>query len=940
LKTKDLKYFSFFLFFLLLLACSTKKDKFINRKFQALNTKFNVLYHGNVALTKGVIEVKTQNKDNFWEILPVERMQVSAENILPGQSKNANFERAELKATKAIQKRSMNIEGKEKNSQIDEAYLLLGKSRYYDQRFIPALEAFNYILYKYPESDKIFEAKIWREKTNMRLENDALAVKNLRKLLKDIKVKDQIFADANATLTQAFLNLGQKDSAMICLKAATTFTKINEEKSRYRFILGQLYNELGFKDSAFVAFQSVIDMKRKSARSYVIQSHGKQTQVFDPKKGDTLLFNEKYKKLLADRENRPFLDVLNHQLGLYYDRNKNNKKAVIYYNKSLRTKSTDQYLVASNYRNLAKINFDNAKYQTAGQYYDSTLVNLTVKTKEYNAIKKKRENLADVIKYEAIAQRNDSVLNVLSLSADDQKGFYEDYIAKIKKADKEKAALEKEKADKAARIAGNSNAEDDPIVGKSISSSRSDASGIAPPSFGPKATSDDANTFYFYNPSTVAYGKLEFKKKWGDRSLKGNWRLFSEQAKLSPNDVVTEKETTDAKEEDSKEKSVEPKYTVDFYLKQLPTTQKVIDSLAKERNFAYYQLGVIYKEKFKEYKLASSKLEQLLKNNPEERLILPAMYNLFKIYEITDKEMALVMKNKIIAQYPNSRYAQILSNGNLNQSSLNESPDVAYQKLYKRYLDGDYYKVLDQVTKYIDQFTGEEIAPKFELLKAHTVGKLKGLTEYKTALNFVALNYPNVEEGKNAEQLLATNIPVFEKMKFYATKPASWKIIYKVRNIDSLKTKSLIDIVTKFAAERTIDILKSSMDIYSMTESFVVIHGFKTEEKANNVATILRDYKDYNIADIAVVISNENYKIVQIKKNLADYLVTPKTAPLPEQPAAPQPTNPNSNPANPNKTQNKVISPPPGMNIIDGDDPPPTNESSPEREVPTMPKKP
>jgi hypothetical protein len=43
---------------------------------------------------------------------------------------------AETKATKAIQKHSMNIDGG-KETQIDEAYLLLGKSRYYDQRFIP-----------------------------------------------------------------------------------------------------------------------------------------------------------------------------------------------------------------------------------------------------------------------------------------------------------------------------------------------------------------------------------------------------------------------------------------------------------------------------------------------------------------------------------------------------------------------------------------------------------------------------------------------------------------------------------------------------------------------------------------------------------------------------------------------------------------------------------
>ncbi len=75
---------------------------------------------------------------------------------------------------------------------------MLGKARYYDQRFVPALEAFNYILYKYPSSDKIYEAKIWREKTNMRLDNDAIAVTNLTKLLKEIKFKDQIFADANA----------------------------------------------------------------------------------------------------------------------------------------------------------------------------------------------------------------------------------------------------------------------------------------------------------------------------------------------------------------------------------------------------------------------------------------------------------------------------------------------------------------------------------------------------------------------------------------------------------------------------------------------------------------------------------------------------------------------------------------------------------------------
>ena len=75
---------------------------------------------------------------NFWELLPVERFEAKDEVRLGNKAENSDFERAEEKATKAIQMHSMTIEGKEKNPQIDEAFLLLGKSRYYDQRFVPA----------------------------------------------------------------------------------------------------------------------------------------------------------------------------------------------------------------------------------------------------------------------------------------------------------------------------------------------------------------------------------------------------------------------------------------------------------------------------------------------------------------------------------------------------------------------------------------------------------------------------------------------------------------------------------------------------------------------------------------------------------------------------------------------------------------------------------
>ncbi|WP_228778762.1 tetratricopeptide repeat protein [Flavobacterium sp. J49] len=862
MKTTTAKYFIFTGLLLFLIACSTKKNTFISRNSHALSTEYNILYNGQLALDKGIEDVKLQNKDNFWELLPIERMQVTEDRMLPGDNRNANFERAETKATKAIQKHSMNIQGSEKNPQMDEAHLLLGKSRYYEQRFVPALEAFNYVLYKYPKSDKIYEVKIWREKTNMRLENDAIAVNNLTKLLKEIKFKDQIYADANAALAQAFLNLEEKDSAVAKIKLATEFTKSNEEKARYRFILAQLYEGMGYKDSAYAKYQEVIDMNRKSSRQYIIQAHAKQAGQFDYEKGDSISFLKKFNDLIEDRENRPFLDVLHHQVALFYDKNKNFTQAKKQYNLSLKKKTQDTYLTASNYRNLADIYFNSAKYVTAGKYFDSTLVQLKPRTREFNSIKKKRENLEDVIKYEGIAQRNDSIISLYAMSGSERTAYFEKHIEKLKKDEAAAQKLAEKEAqikENKARNEGRIDSNDTPKKGTGIQPSATNSNG-----------SGKESTFYFYNPTTVAYGQKEFQKIWGKRTLQDNWRLESGSGKNNEKEDVAEsdKET----ENDSKEEVVEERFTPDFYIKQLPTSQTLIDSLSKERNFAYYQLGVIYKEKFKEYQLAANKLEQLLKNSPEERLVLPSMYNLYKIYEIIDKNKADGMKARIISLYPNSRYAQILSNPNNEFAESEDSPKTVYETLYKQYLSGDYKVVLAATSAAIDRFTGDEIVPKFELLKANIVGKLAGLEEYSKALNFVALNYPNSEEGKRAEKMLSVDLPKLNALQLSSLDSKNWKILYRTKDFEDKDTKVLREKIGKFIKDRSLDRLSISLDIYTMTDNFVVIHGLNSNDLAVGITSILKDYKDYKIQDTPIIISTENYTIVQIKKNLDEFL--------------------------------------------------------------------
>jgi ElaB/YqjD/DUF883 family membrane-anchored ribosome-binding protein len=869
LKVNTYKYIGIVAFILLIISCSTKKDRFVNRTFHAKTAKYNILYNGGVALETGLKDLGTNYQDNFWEVLPVEYMQEDEEQMLPGEEKNPNFERAEDKAIKAIQKHSMNIGGSEKNTQMDEAYILLGKARYFENRFIPALEAFNYVLYKYPNSDKIYEAKVWREKINIRLDNDQVAADNLKRLLKDKKIEGQDLANASAMLAQAYMNLGVKDTALAVLKTAKDETKINAQKARYTFIIGQLYESLQYQDSAYMAFQEIIDMKRKAPRKYTVQAHAKQAQQFDFKNGDTLVFLEKFEKLLEDRENRPFLDVLNHQVALFYDKQEMEKQAVSYYNKSLRKQTTDKYLAASNYRNIAEINFNNANYKEAGKYYDSTLTKLNDKTREYRAIAKKRQNLDDVIKYETISKANDSILYVTSLSDEERNEYYANYIEKLKAEDiiKQKelerlAIIEENKANNAGISRGKEN-NNMSLAGEDVNIAAKQR--MAPPSIGGNINEQSSN-FYFYSPTNVAFGKSEFRKKWGKRELKDNWRF----SKLSTNKSETEEEEFIAEKES--EKTVEnPAYNVEFYTSQLPKDQKILDSLKIDRDFADYQLGSIYKEKFKEYNLAAAKFEKLLGNQPEERLILPSKYNLLKIYEIIGSPKANDIKQQIIAEYPDSRYAQIIQNPN-QENEDNQSPEAVYVALFKKFENGEIRESYTEVNQLIDKYTGDEIVPKFELLKAKISARLKGVEEYKKALNFVALNYPNVDEGKNAEAILSKDIPTLEKLEFKEESNSSWKIVFPKNASATSQTEDLYKKLDKFIKDRSDVLVKRSKDLYNETDDFIVLHGFQSKESAQSTLFLLKDYKDYKVNDEAYIISSGNYMIVQIKKNWDKYI--------------------------------------------------------------------
>jgi len=706
------------------ISCSTKKDAFINKKWHSLNTKFNTLYNGDIALQKGLKELNSKYKDDYWKRLPIEPLKVE-ELAIPGikgtnDNSNSSFEKAEEKAVKAVQKHSMNIKGKERNNQIDDAYLLLGKSRYYSQRFVPALEAFNYVLQKYPTADLIHETRIWKAKTQLRLNNEEQALQLLQFMLKKEELlEDDIIEKAHTAIAMVYTEMDSTDLVVHHLKRATITDNDKEQKARNLFVLGQIYRERNELDSSQIAFQQVIEMKKIPYKYRIHSQIEKAKNLSDST--DTSVLIETLDKLIKDRDNRPYLDELHYQTGLVHQKLGRIDDSERHFVKSVHTKSAKPFQQGLSYEELGNIYFDKAKFVDAGAYYDSVLkIPVANKnTKRLRRLKRKRENLQEVISFEEITQKTDSILNIVSMSKDEQTAFFQAHIDALKEAE--------EKAKEAEINAGFGSFDD----------SRNQVSGNG--------------KWYFYNTQVVGFGEQEFRRVWGNRPLEDNWRLSDKSVFRTDEEEESIEVVTDVIE-DSK------KYDIASYLERIPTEEKIIDSIKSVRNDAYYNLGLIYKEQFKVYELSTDRFEKLLTFSPEERLILPTKYHLYKAYLEINSSKASKYKKDITTNYADSKYAKLILNPQLVIADADDenSPENVYKKVFYEYEDKKYDDVLLKTEIAIKQYTDLPILPKFELLRAYAIGKKNGVDAFKTALEFVKLNYSNTEEGKKAAQVIET----------------------------------------------------------------------------------------------------------------------------------------------------------------------------------------
>ncbi len=796
---------------ILFLGCSTQKNKPLNKRYHSTVSTFNVLFNGNESIKEGKEGFLKSYKEDFWEILPVEPIESVNKIITVDGLENKSFLKAEEKAAKAIQKHSMLIGGVQYNPKTQEAYLMLGKARYLDQRYVPAIDAFNQVYKLNIDNQYWKQSVIWKAKSNIRLEQEFVAVELLQELLQNKKNSSEIVAKASSVLSMAYLKLNKTNEALKTLELAQRNTKDKDNKARLLYIKGQLYEKQNKIDSAKITFNQITSFKRKITRNIFINAKVK-----------TLLYSEflnskkEFLKLIKNEENKPYLDKIYYNYSKLLFSVDSIAMAKSFLNKSIKENSTDKKLKSKAYTKFSELNFNDSNFLMAGRYLDSTLQVLDKKSKEFWYYERQKKGIQNVVDLEENLILYDSLIR---LSSYDKKKLEE--------------------------------------VLKSISLENQEQ----PDKSSPNETRQDRafkkTNFYFYNEKIVTFGIESFKSVWGNRERSTYWR--SEKS-LSQNNVADDNLV---KEENNNEVVSENETQFLKLYKDIPFSEFKKDSINNLIALSKLELAELYTLKYKNYKLGETILTKYLSKNSNLSRVTKAKYLLYKLYRIQNNKKYIEIKEDIIASDSLSRFAKIL----LKDPDLlmDENKSLALRdSLAKMFNDQDFEKIIKSVDLNIDVVEKEGLKVDLELLRAQSYGRLEGIEKYTELLKEISKKY---SDNKKAVDLKKTVSMISRKWKKPGSLKASkdFKLIFIVSNTDFNKSE-LSKINRKISAELNNN--RVSFDVYNYQNKFLVIHDFESKEKAEDAALkIAIKNPELRLKNNFVALSSQ-YKNILIYKTL------------------------------------------------------------------------
>ena len=564
------------------------------------------------------------------------------------------------------------------------------------------------------------EGMLWLAKTYIERGKYSNAEYLLRKLSQSMVKKE---VEREIPVAKSYLYMVQKeyDKAIPELRKAIDVSNDGKLKARYAYIIAQLYQKKNDYANALSAFQEVKDHKGNFRMNFNADLNIEKNGLLAGTESNELA-SKKINKMLGEEKYSEFRDQIYFTLGEISLAQNNDKEALINFTLSIRNNLNNPPLKSEAYYYLGTLNFEKEEYVAAKYYYDSTLMSMNKLDERYSEVSLYTKNLSRIARNIETIELQDSLLFLSGLSQE--------------KLDKlaDMLVLEQRAADEEVEINKSKGKTSQPKMASGRQNSRKRGFGNS--------------KFFAYNLAAKEKGANEFRKRWGDRKLEDNWRRLDSQSfnTFDDEDVEEEeeKEITDAERKRA--------------LVDVPSTPASLEKANAAIEEALYDLGIAFRGAVKNYQKSVDALEKLVVRYPQSEKILDVYYYLYLSYsDLGNSSKAEYYKNRIIQEFPDSRFAKALQDPNYFASlkDENNSVELYYDNTYELFDNGEYINVKNRIAESETLF-GKENAmnAKFGLLSAMVTGAEEGIKGYIKALQDVITRHPDTPQQIRAQEIM------------------------------------------------------------------------------------------------------------------------------------------------------------------------------------------
>ena len=654
----------------LLASCSTEKNTSRSRWWHSFNARYNTYYNGSVAYIDASLEKENGNKDNFTEMIPM----YTVGNKKSRELGKANYDKAIEKCEKAIKLHSITkrpewtksrrkterdiewLSRKEYNPFLWKAWMLMGRSQFYQGAFDEAASTFSYMCRLYATQPAIYgRARAWLAKSY--IEQDWLydAEDVIRNMQRD-SIHWRAQKEWDFTYADYYIHTGDYDKAIPYLKKSIDHEMRKKQKARLCFLLGQIYAATGKNAEAYKAFKSVV---RKNP-PYELEFNARiaMTEVMGASQAKKMV--GKLKRMAASDKNKDYLDQVYYAIGNIYLAQKDTMKAISNYEKGNKKATRSGIEKGVLLLKLGDLYWQQEKFSDAQRCYGEAIGLLDKDRKDYEQLSARSKVLDELVPYTDAIHLQDSLQALAKMSEKDRNAAIDRVIAELKRQEKEQKRLEDEKNAQQTMqrngAMGNRNNTNRNNTAQTQQNNRQNA------------------VWYFYNAMAVQQGKQAFEKLWGKRENTDNWQRVNKTVVGNLNgdaemelteeqkDSIAKAELAQDSLEQLKDSAQNDPHKREYYLAQIPFTEEQVATSNLTIMDGLYNSGVIFKDKLDNLDLSKKQFTRLETQYPDFEQKADMYYHLFLLYSrLGQHDVAAGYVEKLKAEYPENQWTILLT---------------------------------------------------------------------------------------------------------------------------------------------------------------------------------------------------------------------------------------------------------------------------------------